>query len=450
MTTRPTLRRRRQRRIAGFLAGAVLVSVLAVAGAVGLAVASPARTVTITVIDGAARPTTTAVQADAGRVGDVLAQAGVTAGAQDDVDPGLDEQVGDDDAIRITRAKELDLVIDGRPRHLTTPLRTVGELIHSLALPAGTRAAVPDDRDLTTAPHPLAIATPKRITITVDGRTSTVRTAAPTVRQAVTEQGIRIGARDQVTPDAGSVPTAQLRITVTRIGTGPTVKERESVPYSTEVRQDPTRYAGETVVLRDGVPGEIVRSFATRTVDGQPRGRVLVGSTTVRQPVSRIVSVGTLDRPGQAPPESDGGAAVPGTGSLPADPAPAPAAPATAAPAPAPQPSSSMPDPTDPTQPDPTQPGPTQPEQTSDARLPQAEGSPLPSASSPAPSASTSSTDAPAAGPQPATGNATGGSASSSTVLPSAPAPVVGGDPSGVLSGVGTATRSALLSGGLA
>ncbi|GGC92879.1 hypothetical protein GCM10011512_19930 [Tersicoccus solisilvae] len=290
---------RARRRLVGALVAAVLVAVLVVAGAVGLAVASSARTVTITEVDGADRPTSTAVQSDAERVADVLAEAGVIAGAQDVVEPGLDRPVGDDDAIRITRARDVDVTIDGRPRHLTTPLRTVGQLLGSLGLPAGTRAAVPADRDLASVPRPLVIATPKNVSISVDGRTRTVRTAAPTVRQAITEQGIRIGRQDQVAPDAASVPTTRLRITVTRIGTGATVTERESVPCSTEVRQDPARRNDETVVLREGEPGEIVRTYAARTVDGQPRGRVLVGTVTVRQPVSRIVAVGTLDRPGQ-------------------------------------------------------------------------------------------------------------------------------------------------------
>ncbi|MEH0110297.1 ubiquitin-like domain-containing protein [Tersicoccus sp. MR15.9] len=409
--------------------GAVLVGVLAVAGAVGLAVAAPARTVTITVSDGAAAPTSTSVQSGAGRVGDVLAQAGVTTGAQDAVDPGLDEQVGDDDTIHITRARELDLLIDGQARHLTTPLHTVGELIHSLALPAGSRAAVPDDRDLTTVPRPLAIATPKRVTITADGRTRTVRTAAPTVRQAITEQGITIGPRDQVAPDPGSVPTAQLRISVTRIGTGATVDERENVPFSTEVRQDPTRYAGESVVLREGVPGVIVRTFTTRMVDGQPRGRVLVGSTTVRQPVSRILSVGTLDRPGQAPP-ADG--AVPGPGSAPAPAVPAPAgvvpAPATPAPAepaqPTAAPSDAAPVPSAPAQSAPLAPVPApsaQEPSQADAVMPwmgsrtgtPAPSQPAPSQPVPAPSLPTPQPTAPSSpAPQPTTGS-TGGATGS-------------------------------------
>jgi resuscitation-promoting factor RpfB len=106
----------------------VLVLVL-LAAAVALLAASllrPQVTVTL-VIDSAAQTLTLR----ANTVGEALEDAGIRLGAADRVLPGLDAAVSDGDTIRITRAQDVQLIVDGTARTVSTSLDTPGAILEA-------------------------------------------------------------------------------------------------------------------------------------------------------------------------------------------------------------------------------------------------------------------------------------------------------------------------------
>ena len=128
------------------------------------------------------------------------------------------------------------------------------------------------------------------------------------------------------------------------------------IPHETVYCYDATLPEGEEKVLTVGVDGQVMCTASVYYVDGKEISRTVKSEVVVRQPVSKVIAIGTYtEHPDPIP--------------MPTEPAPtqpAPTQPAPTQPAPT-QPRPTQPAPTQPapTQPAPTQPAPTVPEQES-------------------------------------------------------------------------------------
>jgi hypothetical protein len=71
----------------------------------------------------------------------------------------------------------------------------------------------------------------------------------------------------------------------------------KAIRYRTVTRRDPDLDQGETRVVRDGVPGVLRLTFRVTYTDGRRTARELVAKRTVREPVDRVVAVGTRVAP---------------------------------------------------------------------------------------------------------------------------------------------------------
>jgi hypothetical protein len=71
----------------------------------------------------------------------------------------------------------------------------------------------------------------------------------------------------------------------------------ETVPYAVRRVRDPRLYRGAYVVDRQGRPGLRRLTYEIRTVDGVPERTRRTGTALVREPVARVVRVGTRERP---------------------------------------------------------------------------------------------------------------------------------------------------------
>lgn len=69
--------------------------------------------------------------------------------------------------------------------------------------------------------------------------------------------------------------------------------EAQSIPYQTRTVQDASMDKGTTEVRTAGVTGVRTRTYEVRYVDGVERSRRLVRTVVTRQPVTRVVAVGT-------------------------------------------------------------------------------------------------------------------------------------------------------------
>lgn len=299
----------RRRRPVAILAGALTV-LLAVAG---VTAAAAHKRVSVDV-DGEIQNVSTF----AGSVEGALDEAGVTPGDHDLVVPSPDESLSDGTEIVVRTAEQVSFVVDGEPTELWTIGRTAEEALADVSS-SGRDIAMATSRSSDGRPDlDLPLVTDGDVTFVVDSDEKTV-TMDGTVglAQALEQADIELGELDtvSVSMDEDGTPL----VTITRISEDEK-KTTEKVPFKTETRKTDERYEGESVVVQAGKDG--VRTIVTwqRKVDGEVVKEEERSNKVTTEPVTKIVEVGTKERPAPKPaPKSDGGgSSSSGGGSAPA------------------------------------------------------------------------------------------------------------------------------------
>jgi uncharacterized protein YabE (DUF348 family) len=230
-------------------------------------------------------------------VGDLLDSQGIAVSAGDVVVPAVDESLRDGDSVVVKYGRTLTLTVDGKTRTVNTTETTVDGALLALGLRGeGARLSVSRSQSIGRQGLALTIVTPKAVTVTVDGKTTTKTITAATVGEALSQLGVTLGKADKVNPAVGTRLATGAKIAVERFTTKD-VKRTERIGYSTTKKKSTALYTGQTKVVTKGVAG--VRTITERRTlkDGKVVAVKVVASTVTKKPVSAVVLVGTKKRP---------------------------------------------------------------------------------------------------------------------------------------------------------
>lgn len=245
------------------------------------------KTVTLTV-DGQTRT----MNSFAGTVQDALQRADVEVGPKDIVAPDLGAKLGERSRIVVRHARPLRVTVDGETREAWVTALTVDEALEQLRIDARNAAlsASRSDRLPRDGFH-LKITTPRKVTVVIDQvRVETV-TAASTVRELLSEIGIKPGKLDRVNVGLDERPRSGQKIKIVQVLSEPEV-EKVEIPYETKREASEDLAFGETTVVQEGKPGvkEVVTAMVKR--DGE-NVRDVIAETVKRKPIKEIVEYGT-------------------------------------------------------------------------------------------------------------------------------------------------------------
>ena len=230
-------------------------------------------------------------------VGDVLDSQGISVKEGDVVVPAADTAISDGDTITVKYSRLLTLTVDGKTRQLRTTETTVDGALLALGLRGeGARLSVSRSQTIGRQGLTLTIVTPKAVTVTVDGKTTTKTVAVATVGEALTQLGVRLAKTDKVNPPVTTRLTSGTKVVVQRVRITDK-KVTESIAYGTTKKQTDDLYTDQTKVARAGVKGERVVTVRTTVVDGKAVSTKQIASKVTKQPVDRILLVGTKERP---------------------------------------------------------------------------------------------------------------------------------------------------------
>ena len=230
-------------------------------------------------------------------VGELLQDEGVAIGAHDLVAPAPGTGLDSGDEVVVRYGRPVTLTLDGIRRQVWTTAETVDEALRQFGVRAeGAYLSASRSSRIGRTGLTLDIRTERTVTFMADGRERTLRTNAATVREAVAEAGITLHGQDTTSVPPDSFPRDGQTISVMRITDTREVRE-ETVPYAVERSEDPTLFAGTEVVERNGRNGARRVTYALRTVNGVRQKPRRTGEETLREPVSRIVRVGTKPMP---------------------------------------------------------------------------------------------------------------------------------------------------------
>jgi uncharacterized protein YabE (DUF348 family) len=241
----------------------------------------------------------------AGTVRAALTQLGYVPTARDVVSPDADAAIRDGATITLSRAREVELTVDGKPQRVWTTGITVADALTQLHIPADDYVSQARSYRLPVSGATLTVLSPRTETvIDADGAPVSMRAAAPTVGAFLAAAGVPLVQDDTVVPAADTALTDGMRITVTR---SRTVEEtmRVPLPPTDKVVLDPTMNMSRQTVIQTGVPGVQDATYQVKLVNGHEVARTQVSSQVVVPAQPGVVRKGS--KPGtQVPPVRDG------------------------------------------------------------------------------------------------------------------------------------------------
>ena len=132
------------------------------------------------------------------------------------------------------------------------------------------------------------------VELTADGKVEILAVSKPTVELALAEAGISIEEDDTVTPAMDTKITDNMSITVERFTTEYQT-EKEVIEFATERVDNSSIEKGKTKVVTQGSNGEKEVTYLVKQKKGEILSKEVVSETIIKEPVTRVVHVGTKE-----------------------------------------------------------------------------------------------------------------------------------------------------------
>lgn len=132
----------------------------------------------------------------------------------------------------------------------------------------------------------------RNFTLSVDGNVEIITTTKKTVREAFEEAGVSVDITDRVEPSLDSEITEDMHVNVFRVAERQITVDKE-IPFASKEVSDSSLKRGKTKIKTKGQNGLKRVVYNVTTENGIEVKRELVSETTVKNPVTQIVAVGT-------------------------------------------------------------------------------------------------------------------------------------------------------------
>ncbi len=233
-----------------------------------------------------------------GSVQGVLDANEITVGTHDAVTPAATDALRDGDTVVVRHGRQVDVVIDGAATTVWTTALAADEALGTLAARGSDVSIVAGRSEAGGRPElPLQLAVSGSVDVAVDGTTSTVD-GVQDLDGALAAAGVTIGAEDRVAvalAGAGGRVTVTVQRVVTAEETAVT-----AVPFETTTQKTASLTTGVTRTATAGVAGELTTTFRVVRVDGVEESRVELSQAVTKEPVTKVVQVGTAPKPAVA------------------------------------------------------------------------------------------------------------------------------------------------------
>ncbi len=222
----------------------------------------------------------------------VLEEAGITLGDFDSVDPDRDESVSNNMIITVHRAVKVSVSDEGKVIEYMSSGQTVEGVLNQTGYTLEEGDVVYPAKDSAVSENMLIeIRRAKEFTIVLDENEKTVKSAALTVGDLLSEEGIE-GEEIHVNLESSVKLKEGMKIKISSI----TVEYEdvtETIPYKTENRNNSSLQKGTTKVAQAGKNGSKVVTYEVKYKNGVEIERKAVNTVVKQNAVTKIVDIGT-------------------------------------------------------------------------------------------------------------------------------------------------------------
>ena len=238
---------------------------------------------------------TTKLESTPGRtVQEILDEAELKAGDQDEVSPAADTTVTEDGAaITLKRHAAVSIVDEDHSYDVELCGATVDEALQEAGITLGRDDSVDCNRAAYLQEGmTIHVTRVRHIVLKVNGKARKVKTSARTVKDLFAEQDIEIGKEDRLNVTESDRIEEGAKIVLDLVSTKEE-KVTEDIPYETQTKYSAALNKGTSQVTRAGVTGKKEVTYRVTYVNGQEEKRTKVSEKVLQQPVAQIVTQGT-------------------------------------------------------------------------------------------------------------------------------------------------------------
>ena len=233
------------------------------------------------------------INTHADTVGDLLKEHNIQVSNADIVSPSLNTLIEEGLSIEWEQAKEVTITVDGKKQTIHTTADRVSEVLAEAKLDVSEHDKLTPALDAEVGPD-ANIAIDKAFQVTlVDGvNEEKVWSTSTTVADFLKQQEIQLNEFDRVEQRMEELVIPNDVIQVVRVEKVTDVVEA-ATNFAVETRIDKNLLKGKEKVVQEGKKGTIKRTYAIISENGKPVSRVLLDEKVVKEPMKKVVSVGT-------------------------------------------------------------------------------------------------------------------------------------------------------------
>jgi Domain of unknown function (DUF348)./G5 domain./3D domain. len=190
--------------------------------------------------------------------------------------------------------KDVKVSVDGTVQSYKTYKTTVGEFLTEKGIELGPEDKVYPGRDIKLKDGmTVTINKAVPIILTDGGVTKELKTTEKTVGDFLKASNIVLGDSDKVFPGLTAALVPYVNIKITRV-TEKTVVEQKEIPYDVSKRENRKMDQGTTKVVQEGENGLAEVTYRVTYEDGKEKTREVLAERIIKEPLSKIIEVGTL------------------------------------------------------------------------------------------------------------------------------------------------------------
>jgi resuscitation-promoting factor RpfB len=270
---------------------------LALIFAIFLSACQPAAPPSVTLLDNGQ---VTTLQTEERVPSSLLAQAGISLNPNDRIlvngsPVALNQPItGYSITIQIRRATTLSLVTPDGEQKIQSSAFTIGEALAeaSIWLREGDLIEPPLDTPITNTPITIYYSPARELTLTSNGKTTTINSSALTVGEALTEAGMPLLGMDYSIPAEKEPIPSNGRIKVVHVSESVLLAQKP-IPFESDFQASAEVPLDQTQIIQPGETGLAVQRIRIRYEDGNEISRLTEDETMVRPPRTRILGYGT-------------------------------------------------------------------------------------------------------------------------------------------------------------
>ncbi len=196
---------------------------------------------------------------------------------------------------------DVTIVDNGVLIDAVTSRTTVGSVLSEQGIYVGNYDIVTPDMDQTVSDEQvIVINRVKKVVVNDGGITSEYYTTKDTLGEMLADNNITLGFYDIIDKSINSKLDENTSITITRV-VKTTISVDEPIPFRTVTAESQSLLEGTTKVTSNGSEGVLTKKYEVFLNNGVEVSRTELSSEVTKNPVNKVISVGTRPHPGQAP-----------------------------------------------------------------------------------------------------------------------------------------------------